>query len=61
MRADDGVRFKHKESGKKIYHFVSSHCIPCRACGHLISHACNIYHRALKLQASQTDRKDISL
>ena len=22
MRADDGVRFHHKESGKKIYHFV---------------------------------------
>ena len=24
MKADDGVRFHHKESGKKIYHFVSS-------------------------------------
>ncbi len=23
MKADDGVRFHHKESGKKIYHFVS--------------------------------------
>ena len=23
MKADDGVRFTHKESGKKIYHFVS--------------------------------------
>ena len=23
MAADDGVRFTHKESGKKIYHFVS--------------------------------------
>ena len=23
MRADDDVRFHHKESGKKIYHFVS--------------------------------------
>jgi S-(hydroxymethyl)glutathione dehydrogenase/alcohol dehydrogenase len=24
MKADDGVRFRHKESGKKIYHFVRS-------------------------------------
>ena len=24
MKADDGVRFHHKESGKKIYHFVST-------------------------------------
>ena len=22
MKADEGVRFTHKESGKKIYHFV---------------------------------------
>jgi hypothetical protein len=22
MKADDGVRFTHKETGKKIYHFV---------------------------------------
>lgn len=28
MKADDGVRFHHKESGKKIYHFVSSSCSP---------------------------------
>ena len=30
MKADDGVRFTHKESGKKIYHFVSLplHSIP---------------------------------
>ena len=28
MKADDGVRFHHKESGKKIYHFVSC-SIPC--------------------------------
>ena len=29
MRADDGVRFHHKETGKKIYHFVSAHAPPC--------------------------------
>lgn len=25
MKADDGTRFTHKESGKKIYHFVRPH------------------------------------
>jgi len=31
MRADDGVRFTHKESGKKIYHFVRRP-LPLLAC-----------------------------
>lgn len=29
MAADDQTRFTHKESGKKIYHFVSLAGFPC--------------------------------
>lgn len=39
MKADDGVRFHHKESGKKIYHFVSSLCALPVSC----SHACVLW------------------
>ena len=39
MKADDGVRFHHKESGKKIYHFVSSLCTPpCLSAPYLWNH-----------------------
>lgn len=40
MAADDGVRFTHKESGKKIYHFVSViFCSSLRCCAGLQQHS----------------------
>ena len=44
MKADDGVRFHHKESGKKIYHFVSSlRRFPLSAPCLLDDHASSLY------------------